>query len=340
MNLKKGFKMVILVKKHNYENIKNTIGDLIEKNKLLNVKNGDKVLLKPNLLTNKINLVTDYRIVKGIAEYIRDRGGNPEIADSPGDIGGKPNFWSDILYDRIKFKKFFFDENGFTIKNGFYLTETLKDYDYIINIPKFKTHILTILTLGVKNLYGFIIGRKKQLLHILNPDPFSFSEMLFSLYKTVRTDLTILDGIIAMEGAGPSSGDIVNKNIIGISKDPLEIDIAIAEIFNVKKFPLYQIAEKNNINKPLIISETEQDLTIKIPKSILIKLPRLNRIRKMIIPKKPRFFRTNCILCGSCESVCPFDALSIHFGNVYINYRKCQECYTCIEMCKYNALKI
>ncbi len=332
--------MVILVSKNNYEDIKKTIGDLIEKNNLLNVKNGDRVLLKPNLLTNKFNVVTDYRLVNGVAEYIRDCSGIPEIADSPGDIEGKPNFWSDILYDKIRFKKFFFDESDFFIKNGFYLTKFINDYDYIINLPKFKTHILTVLTIGVKNLYGFIIGKKKRIYHILNPDPFSFSEMLFSLQKTVKTDLTILDGIIAMEGSGPSNGDIVNKNIIGVSNDPFELDIAIAKIFDVKKFPLYQIAKRNNIKEPIIINEIEGNLTIKTPKNILIHLPRFNRIRKIVYPKKPRFFRTKCVLCGSCERVCPFGAIRINFGNVYINYKKCQECYTCIEMCRFNALKV
>lgn len=332
--------MVIIKNQYDYENIKNVIGDLIEKNSLLKIKNGDRVLLKPNLLTNKINVVTDYRMVKSIAEYIRDHGGLPEIADSPGDIEGKPNFWSDIYYDNIKFKKFFFDEKGFVVKKGFYLTRTLEEYDYIINIPKLKTHILTVLTLGVKNLYGFIVGKKKRFQHILNPDPISFSEMLFSLYKTVRTDLTILDGIICMEGSGPSNGNIVNKNIVAISKDPLELDIAIAQIFNVNTFPLLNLAEKNKMKTPPIINYAEGDFKIKIPKNFLIKIPRLNKVRKIVFPKKPRFIRKNCVLCGSCERVCPFSAIRIYFGNVYINYKRCQECYTCIEMCKYNALKI
>ena len=95
-----------------------------------------------------------------------------------------------------------------------YLSKTLLDADVIINLPKLKTHSLCVFTGGIKNMYGTIPSGQRTKFHgeyIRNED---FSQVLTDILSAIRPQLTIMDGIIAMEGEGPAAGGLRKLGLI------------------------------------------------------------------------------------------------------------------------------
>ncbi|GAI10954.1 unnamed protein product, partial [marine sediment metagenome] len=98
-------------------------------------------------------------------------------------------------------------EAGFveTVCNGHfldkvYVSKVSLDADVIINLPKLKTHSLCVFTGGVKNMYGNIPSGLRQKFHAEYMKSEDFSQVLTDIFSAVRPQLTIMDGIIAMEG--------------------------------------------------------------------------------------------------------------------------------------------
>jgi uncharacterized protein (DUF362 family)/ferredoxin len=97
----------------------------------------------------------------------------------------------------------------------------------VINLAKLKTHVLTKVTLGIKNLMGCVVGFDKREVHLANLD-----RGLASLIKIIQPDFTIIEGIIAMEGRGPVAGTPVESNLMIASKNVLAADIIGSRIMD------------------------------------------------------------------------------------------------------------
>ena len=96
----------------------------------------------------------------------------------------------------------------------------------MINICKMKTHALERITGAVKNLYGCITGVNKAAGHAAYPDSWVFADMLTDLHRCVRPRLHIMDGIIAMEGNGPTSGTPIALVESNLPPSPVSIPTA------------------------------------------------------------------------------------------------------------------
>ena len=80
------------------------------------------------------------------------------------------------------------------------------DADVVINVPKFKSHKQMQLTVAIKNLFGCVPGKLKSRLHLwCCKNLRSFGKMLVEYAELVGPQLTIVDGILAMEGPGSGS---------------------------------------------------------------------------------------------------------------------------------------
>ena len=176
------------------------------------VKRGDTVLLKPNFIAPRSHHVsaaqTHPAVILEVARMLRDLGANPFVADSPA--------WT----------------NTATCARALELTEPLRklgvpireldqpskcrlgpgkprvglsavalDADVIINLPKFKAHQQLVATFAVKNMFGCVSGKHKALWHFRRGgDDTQFSGLLIDVYRRLSPALTIIDGIVAMEG--------------------------------------------------------------------------------------------------------------------------------------------
>jgi uncharacterized protein (DUF362 family) len=183
------------------------------------VKKGNRVLIKPNLLFGKSPekaVTTHPSILRGMIQIVREAGGVPFIGDSPSvgslmktaEKAGIKAVADEMECPLVEFNRPVLPpKGGGKIFKQLEIDQIVLEADVIINLPKFKTHTLTLLTLGVKNLFGCIPGPRKALWHLkAGEDRKAFAQILVDVYQVIRPSLTILDGIMGMEGNGPNSG--------------------------------------------------------------------------------------------------------------------------------------
>ncbi len=101
-----------------------------------------------------------------------------------------------------------------------FLFDDYAGFDQVVNLPKLKTHTQLGLTLGVKNLFGFVPGKRKAAYHLsAGRDEAHFARLMLEIADTVRPSLTVLDGILAMEGDGPSQGTPREAGLMAMSRN-------------------------------------------------------------------------------------------------------------------------
>jgi uncharacterized protein (DUF362 family) len=208
------------------------------------VKEGDRVLLKPNLLTSGRlgkECITRSELVYCVAQLVREAGGKPFFGDSPAfgsamgvaRANGYLPMMEELNLPVVEFHGQRY-ETGSDTFNHLRLCKEAMDADVVINLPKLKSHMQLTLTMGVKNLFGCVPGKMKAWWHMeAGKDEHRFGEMLVETARAIAPDLTILDGIIGHEGNGPSGGEPRQLNILGASSDVFALDRAIVEILNV-----------------------------------------------------------------------------------------------------------
>ena len=100
--------------------------------------------------------------------------------------------------------------------------------DFIISLPKFKTHGLTVITGAIKNSYGLLPGAQKAKLHKAAGNAERFHELLVDVFRLRVPDLFIVDAVVGMEGNGPASPDLREIGLILASDNAVAMDAVIA----------------------------------------------------------------------------------------------------------------
>ncbi|MFQ5975396.1 MAG: DUF362 domain-containing protein [Candidatus Hydrothermarchaeales archaeon] len=117
-------------------------------------------------------------------------------------------------------------KGNFKSLNDFKVPRTILKADLLLNLPVMKTHSLTTVTLSMKNLFGIIPGRKS----LYHP---KLTDTIADVMKIRRPDLTIMDGIVGMEGNGPVDGRSKRMNLVLASEDALAMDLVCCKIMRV-----------------------------------------------------------------------------------------------------------
>ena len=208
------------------------------------VKPGDRVLLKPNLLTGARptkECVTRPEVVYCVAKMVQEAGGLPFLGDGPafGSARGvaKTNGYLPMTEElNLPIVEFHGDRYETVSQefNHLLLSKEAMAADVVINLPKVKSHVQLTLTLGTKNLFGCVPGKMKAWWHMeAGKDRDRFGAMLVETARTIAPNLTILDGIIGHEGNGPSGGEPRRLNLLAASADVFALDRAVVEILGV-----------------------------------------------------------------------------------------------------------
>lgn len=225
------------------------------------VKPGDRVLLKPNLLTGARpgkECTTRPEIVYGVAQLVKDCGGKPFLGDGPafGSALGvaKANGYLPLLEELDIPVVEFHGARYQTVSDAFdhlRLSKEAMEADVVINLPKVKSHMQLTLTLGVKNLFGCVPGKMKAWWHLeAGKDADRFGAMLVETARTIDPDLTLVDGILGHEGNGPSGGEPRLLGVLGASRDVFALDRAFVDLLGVdpQRIPTQRAAERLGLN--------------------------------------------------------------------------------------------
>lgn len=265
---------------------------------------------------------------------------------------------------RVPFQK------GITAKE-FYFAQEAAEADAIISLSKMKTHALERITGAVKNVYGLICGYRKAAGHVKYPNASIFARMLADIHRCVKPRLHIMDGIVAMEGNGPGSGDPVPMNVLLFSEDPVALDAVFCALVSldaslvptnvqgaalgIGTFDLDQIeivmpkeAEAREVKAETVsVQELKKrcgNLKFDVDRTGA-KRTFLSRYSDVMtaLSRRPHIDKKRCVKCGICVSHCPVPGKAVDFKNgkdrppVY-DYQKCIRCYCCQEMCPQHAI--
>jgi len=327
------------------------------------VKQGNRVLLKPNLLSAKARdrrITTDPAVVRAVAKMVLEAGGRPQIGDSPAIDSfrrvamktGMAEVARELGIELVELS----DPVTISLPPGsrfrkLEIASQALGADVVINLPKLKTHSQMLMTLGVKNLFGTIVAqRKAEWHHMAGVDRDTFASLLLEIYRSVGPALTVLDGVWGMEGHGPSNGTPCPVNMIAASRDAVALDVAVCHLLGVplRTFPVYRVAKARGIG------QTDLDQIIfkgDLPDSLRVRnfqVPELDSLHilpglfdwftRRFLVSKPVHRGENCIGCGQCAQVCPADAVEVNGRKVRFHYDGCIRCYCCQEICPENAI--
>ncbi len=345
--------------------VKKALDTLLEpfKDELSKIKRGDLILLKPNLLSGHPpdDAVTTHPVfLEAVLRFFLDLGAKPVIGDSPSPVFKDIEHIFQItgladLRKQYNVPLVHFDRIGWNLKRirgrEYPIAKLIDEMDFVINLPKVKTHNLTILTLGVKNMYGVVPGFRKVFLHKEYPNTVDFSEVNLDIYLLSKPFLTIYDGIIGMEGEGPASGgDPVALEFILATNCAMTADLFITDLLGVerRRFPLYHAIKRRGFatDGPYdLYGDDSASLTCKP-----IKTPGTNQLNYIpaILTKsigtqvwaRPRIITRICTNCNKCVEACAADAIEEGPIRPFFKYQKCINCFCCIEICPYRAIEI
>ncbi len=324
------------------------------------IEKGTNVLIKPNALMGKHPdeaVTTHPSIINAVCEILKENECNISIGESAGfmAIGG-----TDYALEKSGIKKVAekfnakiinFDKSGILSKeidgkvlSKINIAKPILDADFIINLPKLKTHSLVGYTGAVKNMFGIIPGGKKGDYHKTCGNQKNFSELLIDIYLARKPDLNIMDGIIGMEGNGPSAGKIKKTGIIIASENGIALDFVAEKIIGFKGDDIQTNTALIRRNlKPEIEVKGEKDIRIEYEKPIKTfrgRLEFLMKIYYILVNPKIRVNHNKCRKCLACMKSCPAKAITFVDGKIKINKNKCIMCYCCHEMCPEGAIDI
>lgn len=329
---------------------------------------GDNVLLKPNMLAGKppeSAVTTHPEFVKAVIELVKKTGAKVTVGDSPGlgsslKVGAKcgiAQICEETDTELINFTELTTVTNP-NKDSTFKIIEVAKEvlsFNKIINLPKMKTHAQMYLTMGVKNMYGCIPGKRKHQWHFeagTNTD--FFASMILELCLFLNPTLTIMDAVTSMEGNGPGSGTPRHTGLIFASNNAVALDLVATMALKAKpmdipilKSAITRSIIKSDLSDIQIYGEELNTVTInnfdfppQISANFINKLPNfIEQPLRQSLSTRPVVNHSTCTLCNICKDVCPAHVISSG-EKITIELDNCIRCYCCQEMCPENSISV
>lgn len=343
------------------------------------VKAEEKVLVKPNFLSPaeaEKAITTHPAVIRAVCRLLSENGNRQvTLGDSPAAGSCK------TAISRLELK----EEDLFGARVGdmseeaevpfpkgrackrFHFCREVAEADAIIGLCKMKTHMLERITGAVKNAYGLICGPRKAAGHVSYPTAVKFAKMLADIHRATPQRLHIMDGIIAMEGNGPASGNPRKMGLLLISADPVALDTVFCRLIHLQPQLVptnlqgelagigtfreseieIKLAEKGEVSD-LSMEEAaarfgKADFDVRRDKEAFNVLTLWSKLSGG--KRKPKIDPQKCVRCGICVEHCPVDGKALSFRNgrqevpVY-DYHKCIRCYCCQELCPQKAISV
>ena len=355
--------MSVTVRPATYETAGAVIERLIEESGL-DVA-AKRVFVKPNMLGEFLpeqGVDTHPAVLRAVVAALERRGARVTAGDNPGMRGYGAN-------ERSARRSGLLEAAGSAWRNiglepvatpvtsrfasSFIVSRPVLDADLFISVPKFKTHVATVITGAIKNSYGLIVGAQKAHLHRDARGPTAFAEAVVDVYALRPPDFVIVDGVVAMQGKGPSGKDLRPLNLILAGTNGVEVDAAMATIMGADPaaIPLLAEAHRRGLGEIDLTRVTvDGDLTpapgFKLPFFRPERGGRVSgvgaflaRLLTYLAAGRPVLRRKACVRCGVCARQCPVDAITMT-PYPTIDTDRCVLCYCCNEFCDYDAMDV
>lgn len=328
---------------------------------------GERLLLKPNVLRGaaaETCVCTHPAVLKAVGRLLLERGARVRYGDSPGFGGlaaaaarsGLAAAAGEIGIEQADFSAP--AQVGFNealIAKQLVLARAALEADGIINLPKMKTHGFMRLTGAVKNMFGCVPGVRKGEFHVKMPRTEHFAAMLVDVCRRLRPRLSVMDGIMAMEGNGPGAGTPRPLGVLLLSDDPLALDAVFCRLVRMPPayVPTMAPGSASGLGADDAITILGDDVdALACPGFQAVRRPPADMDRsfpyylKRWITPRPVIDPRRCRECGVCSEVCPLAPKAVlpppaGAGGVPLyDYRRCIRCYCCQEMCPHGAISI
>lgn len=285
------YKRVEILRYSEDEKIKGKLKATLDKwSDIFPVSANARIFIKPNLNSDMNALTgntTDLRVIIALIEFLKDRGYLDITVGDGTNFGfykNRVNVIERLKIDRVgkrygvKVVDLNFSE-GVEIDIGEIKAKIARECmeaDFLINLPKLKTHFEAAMSVCLKNLVGCLVAEDKRNVHK------DLKKGIVGLNRAIKTDLNIIDGLIAMEGFGPSRGIPVNMGTVIMGNNPFYLDLLCARMtgFDVDQVPALLYAEEVGLLDKTWLSEIDNILEAYPMKKL--KQPDINWILRVI----------------------------------------------------------
>ncbi|MEM2739655.1 MAG: DUF362 domain-containing protein [Candidatus Bathyarchaeia archaeon] len=217
------------------------------------IEPGSRILVKPNLTIDKpwtTGATTCPYIVEAIARWFQVKIDNCEVIVGEGSMLGVDTFkafeacgyleladkLSVELVDLNRQPTVTLEVVSGRVLKRIEVARAVLESDFIVDVAKLKTHILTLVSLGMKNMKGILPYKGKKTIHFLG-----LEHGIVDLNSVVKPDLTVIDGLIGMEGLGPLVGEAVELGIVIAGFDVVSVDSVASYMMGVDPYEVLHI---------------------------------------------------------------------------------------------------
>ena len=313
------------------------------------IRPGDRVVIKVNLAVPaapEAAVGTHPELVRAVVSVLKERHARIVLAEDCTDeavqMSGIAGIAADtdVRFLNLRYRPYQDVARG--PRTYSYALDVLRA-DRLISMPKMKTHLYTYYTGAIKNMFGCIPRDERRDLH-REMATAAFSERLVDIFSIRRPDLVIMDGILAMEGVGPTQGKQKAAGLLLISNDGVLLDYYGSALmgYDPGQIAMINIAMRKNLHacppESILFSDCAQDAFRSQNWNRLPILAGSQRKKALAALFGPiRVQADQCQTCGVCAGSCPFGAIALR-PYPQVTMEKCEYCFCCLELCPRMAL--
>jgi predicted dehydrogenase len=255
--------------------VKETVEKSVDMLRGLTIGKNDLVVVKPNVCYPKNienMIITDARVLEAVLNLVKRETKNVLVVESDSFSGtaekrmtntGTMDIVKRCDVDFLNLSKDDVEEHevaGYVLE----IPKTVLKADFLVNLPKLKTHDFMYISVAMKNMFGILANKKKSKLHKV------LTEVLAYLNKLIHQDLVVVDGIVGMEGLGPITGSPVQLDLIISGLNPVTVDAVCCHIMEINPYvvePLWKAYKAGvgeiNLKHIQVIGETIDNVKMK-----------------------------------------------------------------------------